>query len=497
MYGFHGDDLVTADQALSKLAELTDSTTTESVRIFAAHLMDGMTPANALWFDLDVGDESDAEKRYLSKVARFLWENIHNSNFDSVGYESIIDAIVAGWFVMYVEEAEGGGFHFSQWPINECFVASSKPGARIDSIYRKFKLTAEQAVSEYGKENVSKDIRNAIAKGKGQEKFEFIHAIYPRELYAVGAKLAKNLPFESIHVECKSKKVLREGGYHEFPCVVPRWMLIPGSAYAVGPVFDALPDAATINKLKEMEFANLDMAVAGMWIAEDDGVLNPRSITIGARKVIVANSIDSMKELRSSADFRVSFMAEDRIQAQIRKILMADVLPPLEDNGRTATEFHIRMQWLRQMLGPVFGRLQSEYLQPLIERCFGIAFRAGVLGNPPQSLRGRKFNVKYVSPLARAQKMTEVSAIDNYYAGIVEAAQIDPDVIDNIDTDKATRFRGEALGVPADIIPPMDEVKKRRAARQQAQQQAQAQEIALNAADEAATTAARQVAGGS
>ena len=36
--------------------------------------------------------------------------------------------------------------------------------------------------------------------------------------------------------------VLREGGYHEFPVVVPRWRRLPGSAYALGPMSDALPD---------------------------------------------------------------------------------------------------------------------------------------------------------------------------------------------------------------------------------------------------------------
>jgi hypothetical protein len=34
-----------------------------------------------------------------------------------------------------------------------------------------------------------------------------------------------------------------------------------------------------------------------MWIAEDDGVLNPRTMKVGPRKVIVANSVDSMKPL--------------------------------------------------------------------------------------------------------------------------------------------------------------------------------------------------------
>ncbi len=492
--GFYGE-VVSAVTALADKAELNDSTTTEATRIFASHLQDGMTPSNALWFGLDVGQESDDEKRVLSQAAKFIWENIHASNFDSVAFESVIDALVAGWFVLYVDEAPDGGYHFEQWPIAECFIASSRAGAPVDTVFRKYKLTAQQAVTEYG-DKVSEAIKKAIADGKDQEKFEFAHCIYPRKNYAVNARLAKNMKIASMHIECKTNTMLREGGYHEMPVIVPRWMLIPGTPYAVGAVFDALPEAATINKIREYELANMDMAIGGLWIAEDDGVLNPRNIKIGPRRVIVANSVDSMKELRSGADFNVAFMAEDRIQAQIRKILLADVLPPLEAQPLTATEINMRMQYIRQMLGPVFARLQSEYLQPLIERCFGIAYRAGVLGKFPDSLSNRKFTVKYVSPLARAQKLAEVTAIDEYAAGLAQMSALDPSVMDNINLDKAARFRGEALGVPMEIIPTLDEMDEKRAQRQQAQQQMQQEQIANQVQAEAGTAAVKKLIGG-
>src|SRR3546814_5539409 len=40
-------------------------------------------------------------------------------------------------------------------------------------------------------------------------------------------------------------------------------------------------------------------------------------------------------------------------------------------------------------------------------RCFGLAYRAGIFKPAPQSLRGRSFSVRYVSPMARAQKLDE------------------------------------------------------------------------------------------
>jgi head-to-tail connecting protein len=490
-------DIVDAESGQNKKAKQTDSTGTEAVRTLASAIMSGLTPANSRWFELQIGsDDTDEDKRYLSDAADTIWKNIHASNFDSEAYEGVIDAVCAGWFTLYVDAASQGGYEFQLWPMGQCYPSSSKPGGVVDTIYRCYELTAVQAVAEFGENAVSDAIRKASVDAP-DTKFEFVHAIEPRKTYAVGARLAKNLPFSSCHVELKSKKLVRESGYHEFPCVVPRWQLLPGTAYAVGPVFDALPDIAMINEVRRLELMNLDMAIAGMWIAEDDGVLNPRSVKVGPRKVIVANSVDSMKELRSSTDFNVAFMSEDRIQAQIRKILLADQLQPQDGPAMTATEVHARINLIRQLLGPIYGRLQSEYLKPLVERCFGIAFRAGVLGPAPDSLRDREFHIKFISPLARAQKLEEVSAIDQYVAGLMSVAEAtqDPSVMDNVDLDAAARFRGEALGVPQSIIPKPDDIAKRRKMRLEAQQQAQQQQQAMELQQTAGEAAIKQSVG--
>jgi hypothetical protein len=475
-HGFFGE-IVTAQNGLAELSRLNDSTTTEAVRSWSSLMISGLTPSNSIWFDMSMVGANEAEKRFLSSSARAIWENIHNSNFDAVTFEAMLYAATAGWFVLFIDEAKEGGYHFELWPIPECYIASSRAGAAVDTVYRKFKLRADQAVNEYG-DAVSDKIKEAVQNNKPHELFEFIHAIAPRKDGNPNARFARNLPFSSTHVELKTKKVVRESGFHEFPCAVPRYTLIPGTQYPVGPVFDALPDAATVNKIKEFEYANMDMAVGGLWIAEDDGVLNPRSIKIGARRVIIANKVDSMKPLQPSTNFQVAFTSEEKIQAQIRKILLADVLPPMDGQPRTATEINQRIAWLRQMIGPVYGRLETEYLQVMVERCFGLALRAGALGRPPQSMNGKVWHVQYKSPLARAQQTAEVAAIDEYAAGVIQTAQVDPETLDMIDFDAAHRFRAEALGVPHDIIPDKKAVMVKRAQRRAEAEEATQEQIA-------------------
>jgi hypothetical protein len=239
------------------------------------------------------------------------------------------------------------------------------------------------------------------------------------------------------------------------------------------------------------DLANMDLAIAGMWGAVDDGVLNARSVRVGPRKVVVMAEKDNFWPLTPGGDFKLAAVEIDRLQRAIRKVLMADQLEPMKKAGEppTATEIVVRVEMIRQLLGPVYGRMQSEFLQWLVMRCFGIAYRAGVCSPAPRSLMQRVLTVKYVSPIARAQKATDVQAMDRYEGSLLnkatllgKAGQPFEQVLDNYDWDEADRHRAELLGVPQRLIPDKDDVDEKRKARSDAQakaaQQAQLAEVA-------------------
>ncbi|HEY1139954.1 MAG TPA: portal protein [Lysobacter sp.] len=496
--------VMTSEAAAQQQALLTDSTGPDSYRMLSASVKQGVSPSNSRWFGLEVGNDTDEERQWLDTSAETLWENIHNSNYDAESFEAAQDLTAAGWFVLFIDEdRERGGLVFTQYHLSECFIASSRPDGRADTLYRTFKISALQAVNEYGADAVSEQVRK-LAADRPDDLVEFVQAIYPRDRSKAypDAKLAKNLPFASCHVECATQRVVRESGYHECPFIAPRWKRIQSnSPYGIGPTAVALPDIKTLNTLIRYELDAAALAVSGMWIAEDDGVLNPRTIRVGPKKVIVANSVDSMKPLLTGADFNVSFTVKAELQRAIRKVMMSDQLEPKDGPAMTATEVHVRVNLIRQLLGPVYGRLQAEWLQPLVERCFGLAFRAGVFAPPPQSLQGRDFMVTYVSPMARAQKLEDVSAMDRYEINLQNAAaalvNIDPQrairVLDNYDFDVAMRKKSELLGVPQECVPTSKIIAKVRALREQAEQAAQQQAVMAEGAAAAATAAGQKL----
>ncbi len=490
--GFESE-VLDAQSVQDRKARMLDTTATDAGRILASGVVSGSTPANSRWFGLESFGADDAGKRWLDTASQTLFDLIHSSNFDSAAYECAVDLVGAGWFALYVEEdREKGGFRFEQWPLAEVYCAESRSGGMIDIVYRAYSLSAEQAIREFGEQAVSQKLRDSVAR-EPDAMWEFLRCIKPRKMYVVGSRMAKTMPIESRDIEMATRHVCREQGYLEHPVMVPRWMRMPRSVYATGPMSDALPAIRELNYLKYLQKANLDMAVSGMWIAADDGVLNARSVKVGPRKIIVANSVDSMKPLTSGVNFDVSFVSEERLQAEVRRALMADQLQPQDGPAMTATEVNLRVALIRQMLGPVYARMQSEYLQPLIERCFGLALRAGVFGQPPASLAGRDLKIKYMSPLARAQRLEEVVAIERFNANMANILAAMPSVVDLIDGDEMTRVLADSTGLPRRCLIDEDAVQALRdqraeqaAAAAKKAEQAQMQGMAAQAAMKAA-----------
>jgi hypothetical protein len=84
--------------------------------------------------------------------------------------------------------------------------------------------------------------------------------------------------------------------------------------------------------------------------------------------------------------------------------------------------------------------------------------------------------VKYLNPIARAQKLGDVAAMDRYEMTLgQEMAAGVTTVGDNYDWDKAARKRSILLGVPQDLMVDEDERDARREQKkQEVSQQAQA-----------------------
>ena len=474
---------------------LFDSTAITASNLLAASLQGTLTSPSMQWFYLKIRDESLNENRevqlWLEDSAKRMYNVFNESNFNTEVHEMYLDIVTIGTGALFVEEGDKGvfesGIHFNTMHIAEYYILENTSGY-VDTLYRKYKLSARQAVQEFGEDNLGEKVLKA-AKEKPDKMFNFIHAVEPLEDYErVLGKGATKLPFHSCHVCEEDKMTVRAGGYNEFPYLVPRWSKATGEIFGRSPSYNALPDIKTLNKAVEIGLKAWAKAIDPPLLVQDDGVIGRVRMTPGG--ITVVRSDAAIKPLQIASNWQITDLKENQLRTAIRQAYYSDQLQLQDGPQMTATEVQVRYELMQRLLGPTLGRFQSEFLNPLIERVFGLMLRANVFLPAPEIIQGQSVDVEYVGPLARSQKMEEAVAVERLYQLAMQVAQVDPSIMDIIDHDAAIRTRANLLGVPKSILKSsveVDQMRQDRAMQQQMQQEIEMQQQQASATASNAT----------
>jgi hypothetical protein len=468
-----------------RTSKLYDSTAIHSNTLLAASLQGTLTSASLPWFHLKVMDENLNLRRdvsvWLEDCRNRMYKAFNSSNFNTEVHEFYLDITSIGTACLEVEEIEEtGAFSFRSLHISEYFVTEGHHGD-IDTVYRSFEYTARQAYQKWG-DAIGVKVMEAYREDP-DKKFTFIHCVMPSSEYQGEAKT--KLPFISTYIGKEDKNIVGEGGYNELPYLVTRWSKASGEEYGRSPAYNALPDIKTLNKAVELGLVAWAKAIDPPLTVEDDGVIG-RVVTKPGGITTVRRD-GAIRELGSGARFDVSDMKESELRASIKQAFFSDQLELQSGPQMTATEVQVRYELMQRLLGPTLGRFQTEFLNPLIERCFNIMQRNEMFLEAPESLNGVKVDIEYVGPLARSQRMEEAVAVERLYEMAGMMAQIAPEIMDNLDHDAAIRSRAELLGVPKNIMKDPRQVDAQRQQRMQQQQQ----QMEMQQAQQAVSTASQ------
>ena len=155
----------------------------------------------------------------------------------------------------------------------------------------------------------------------------------------------------------------------------------------------------------------------------------------------------------------------------------------------TATEVVQRTEEKMRLLGPLTGRLSQELLQPLITRVYSILARQKAFRPAPDSMMGQNIEIEYVSPLAKAQRQGDIQSMTRLLELMTPLSQLDPGIMDYVDSDGISKHLIKILGVPATAIRGDREVAMIRAQRQEQQAQAAEQAELMQSAEAAGNAA--------
>ena len=452
--------------------QIFDATGIHSLELLAASLHGMLTSSANRWFSLRykeaVLNESDEAREWLEDSIDKMYLAFARSNFQQEIFENYHDLIAFGTSCLMVEEDEDDIIRFSARHIKEIYVEENKKGL-IDNVYRKFKLTVDQAIQKFGAENLSKEINNTH-KSNPYDEVEICHIVRPRFSYDGSKQDKKNMKFQSIYFEHGTDHIISVGGFNENPYVVSRYLKSSTEIYGRSPSMNALPDVKVLNKMVEHGLKAAAKQIDPPLLVPDDSMLAPIRMTPGSLNYYRSGSRDRIEPLNIGQNTSVTLNAENARREAIARMFHVDQLQIQSNRTMTATEVLQRNEEKMRILGPVMGRIQSELLEPMINRVFLIMLRNRLFVEAPAILANQEIDIEYVSPMALAQKGQELQNVMRGLELFGSLAQTMP-VMDYIDENGLVKQLVQTLGLPARMIKSDKEVQTIRMERQEAQQQ--------------------------
>jgi hypothetical protein len=458
--------------------DLYDTTAEESNIQLSAGLYSFMFPTDGRAFVLEIEEEEfkedDDVTQWLEEVTSRIHKHLVNSNFRQVFYEYLKSLGCFGTADMHVEEGKKRPLVFTNHYMADVFIALNSD-RDVDTVFRRFVYTARQAAQEFGEENLGERVKKAFnSKRNRDKKFNFIHAIFPREDYDTGKDDPPNMPIASVYVCKEDKNIVSESGYNEMPDMVSFFDKDPREDLGRSPMMKKLPDIKMVNAMAKCRIKGWEKQVDPPIMTPADGSIWPLATQPGGVIHFRAGG-DKPDYFEFKGDLSRMEDAIQTTQQNIQKGFFLDMFDPLVDRqNMTATEVMARVEQKMRFLTPIIGRLQSGLFNPMIQRIINILSRKGLLPEIPDQLKGAEYSVMYLGRLALAMKTLETEGLAKTLAEWAPlAGQNIVEWLDNLDMDQSFRDSFRNNGGPATWLKDVKERDLERAQRDLKQQQAE------------------------
>lgn len=494
-------------EGVNRNTRIFDSTGVIANERFAAAMEAMLTPRSQIWHKLKSADEElndiPAVQRYLDQVNKILFAARYHpmANFASQTDECYMSLGAYGNNLLFIDEVVGTCLRYRSVPLSELVWALNHQGM-VDTVYRKFKYTAKQAIDHWGKTNVPQVIQNQFAKNPYEES-EWLHVIRPNGEHVPFSYGDKGKKFECWYIHLGTKSIQERSAYRTFPCAVGRYRVAPRENYGRGPATTCLPDIRTANEMVKTGLRAGQKAVDPPILLAEESVLQNFNQRPGANNygMMTSDGKPLAMAFEGKNNWEIGKEQLEGTRATVRDTFLNTLFQILVQNpNMTATEALLRAREKGELIAPAMGRQQSEFLGPDIHREIDILSNANQLPPPPRELlRWRKgIQIEYTSPMAMALRAQEGTAIMNTVSDLAQMANLDKSVLQLFDFHEAGREMAIIRGCPAKLIRSEDEVQAlmEHAAQLQQQQEAaqQAPQVAMGVKNLA--QAAQAIGGG-
>lgn len=396
---------------------LYDTTAVEATKTFVSKLHTAMTPPQVQWGFLSVDEEefegastTDIQEAQLAldTYMRRLFKHLHRSNFDVIINECYFDLAIGTSCLIINQHTDKEPLMFTSIPADKLAIAEGLDG-KVHTWFRTWddikisELTTRWKKAVPSAEMMQSVIENVDAK---------ITLTYEGVLYTPNAKL----PY--VYAVWTDDHLLFAEELESNPGIVWRFQKTNNEVWGRGPVMEALPSIISLQEIARIELASANLNTFKPYMGFSDGVFNPYTFKLEPFTVIPIAPIGAggqypLTPLPDSSSPQFSQLVTADLRMQIKTLMFAtDVTDTGSVQPQTATEVQVNQQNLAQKIGPLFSRLQSEFLEPVIQRCAFILDKMGILPKP--MINGKEVSFVYKSPLALASGQQDIARFTQY-----------------------------------------------------------------------------------
>jgi len=476
---------------------LLDGHATHDSRILASGMSSGMTNPARPWFRMTLEDKVIAKlptvRAWLDEVRDLMLEVCAHSNIYDVFYSIYEELGIFGTGCAIILEDYDTVIRGLNFTAGEYALGADEKG-RVNAFCREFKITVGQCVDKFKEENCSAAVQAAYKNNQVDSWVTIRHLIEPNTQRNAAMADFENMPIRSAYWEASdgTDKFLAVRGFMEFPIIAPRWdQITTDMINGYGPGWHAL------GNVKQLQKTTLDKLLAQEKL-HNPPMQGDASLDDNAYVDLLPGGMTRTSSQTPNAGIRPAYQinvdiasfieAIDTLKKSIDKDFFVDVFLMMinfDKTNMTATEVAQREQENIMMMGPLLNRVNSEMLDPYLERQYAVMERNGLLPEPPEEIAEMPIKIEYVSILAQAQKAIGVQSINRVREFVDGLVEIKPDITDVIDWDEATREVSEMEGIPAKLVVERDVVNRIREQREQARKMQEAAEMANSGADTA------------
>ncbi len=447
--------------------KIIDSTPLIALRNFSSGMMSGATSPVNRWFKTSISNADLANDYYLknwcAQQEELTRQILYSSNFYQCLPEIYKQLGIFGFSSIALEPDYDSVVNFKVLPIGSYYYAKNSKG-KVDTFCRVYMETAKN-ISERYKNNCPKEIIEA-AKENPLSLYELVHFVEKNKYYRRKRLSSRFSKYVSVVILSNKNEFLSIRGFDKFPYVVFESSYSSDIDYPQdSPGINALADvkqlmtmvkeyAKAVKKIVCPAFKgpaslkNKRLAdIPGAYIEEDD---SGRGITpiyeVNPRVLELKQEKDELKQA---------------IKEHFYNDLFAMILSTA-DSTRTATEVNELKEEKMVLLSPLLEQIHSA-LRQILNWIYDEQIRVGILEPLKEEYRNYRFEIEFVSSLAQAQKVSNISSIERFTTFVSNIANaIDPILKSKLNGEKIIEDYASFANISPTQIVPSDELDKIR-----------------------------------